>query len=809
METVIKDFRFAIRMLSKNPGFTVVAVIALALGIGANTAIFTVVNSVLLRPLPFKEPDRLVMTYGMDPKIGMDKLPLSVADYLDWRSRNQVFESVSAFSDNYFNYTSGETPEQVHGARVTADFFSTLGAQAQVGRVFQHEEDQPGTEAVVVVSYGFWQRQLAARPDVIGQQINLNSRPFTVVGVMPASFTYPEEVVLWVAQKLDPPTRRGPYFMWGLGRLKPGATIEQARAEMNVIARNVQQEIRSTQNDWTFTAASLTEETVGNVRPALLFLLGAVVFVLLIASANVANLLLSRAASREKEIAIRTALGASRVRLVRQLLTESLLLALTGGAIGLLLALWGVDVLIGLSPENIPRLGEVRVDGGVLGFTFLISLASGIIFGLAPALYSSRPNLNESLKEGGRGASEGFGRRRLRRALVVSEIALSLMLLISAGLMIKSFLRLQNVSPGFNPENILTMQISLPGAKYSDNSKTSAFFQELLTKVESLPGVESAGLSFSLPPNLLEVSDSYAVEEHPTPPGESDPIAPVVFVSTDFFKTMGIPLLSGRFFTDADNANSPDVVIISEAMAKRYFGNDSPIGKRFKQGGLDRKDNPWMEIIGVVGDVKYSGLDGKPEPAYYLAHLQAPLRSMYMVVRTNSNPMSLAPAIRNEVWSIDKDQPVARVRTMEQLLSASVSQPKFRTLLIGVFASVALLLAAVGIYGVISYSVTQRSHEFGIRMALGARQGSILKMVLGEGLRLALIGTGIGLAGAYLVGAYFATGVLSSLLFGVSTTDTLTFVFIPLLLTGIALLACYVPARRATKVDPMVALRYE
>ncbi|HKP86634.1 MAG TPA: ABC transporter permease, partial [Blastocatellia bacterium] len=464
----------------------------------------------------------------------------------------------------------------------------------------------------------------------------------------------------------------------------------------------------------------------------------------------------------------------------------------------------GVDVLVQLSPDNIPRLNEVKIDTGVLAFTLLISLASGVVFGLAPALYSSRLNLNESLKEGGRGTSESLGRRRLRNALVVSEIALSLMLLIGAGLMIKSFVRLQGVSPGFDPENILTLQTSLPGSKYQETGKTLAFYKQLLNKVESLPGVQSAGIAFSLPPNLLEVSDNYAVEEHPTPPGESDPIAPVNFVSTNFFKAMGVPLLSGRFFTDADNADSPDVVIISEAMAKRYFGNESPIGKRFKQGGLDRTGNPWMEIVGVVGDVKYSGLDSKPEPAFYLPHLQATLRSMYMVVRTSSNPMSLAPAIRQEVWALDKDQPVARVRTMEELLSRSVSQPRFRTLLIGVFAGVALLLAAVGIYGVISYSVTQRTHEFGIRMALGARQGNVLKMVVGEGMKLALIGTAIGLAASY-----FATRVLSSLLFGVSATDPLTFAGISLLLTAVVFVASYVPARRATKVDPMVALRYE
>ena len=799
-----KDLLYAVRMLFKNPGFTAIAILALALGIGANTAIFTVVNSVLFRPLPFPEPDRLVMTYGENASIDEGRVPFCVADFLDWRSQNQVFEHVAAFSDNRFTYTGGQSPEQFHGAWVTADFFEVMKTQPEKGRTFLPDEDQPGHAPVVIVSHSFWQRKLGADPNVIGRQITLNNSPFSIIGVMPPGFTFPErDIELWAVERLDPPTRRGPFYMWGVGRLAAGATVEQAKAEMDLIARRVQQETKSTQNDWTFTAVGLTERIVGDARPALLILLAAVVFVLLIASANVANLLLARATAREKEIAIRRALGASRARLIRQLLTESVLLAICGGAVGLLLARWGVDLLLALGADEIPRLQEVRIDTTILGFTLLVSMLSGIIFGLAPALQGSKLNLNEMLKEGGRSNSEGSNRRRLRSILVVAEIALSLVLLISAGLMIKSFLRLQNVNPGFNADNILTMQLSLPRSKYTNANQTTTFFQQLINKVETLPGVESAAISISLPPNNVEVSDNFSIEEHPTPPGENDPSAPILFVSPKYFTTLGVPLLRGRYFTDNDRADAPPVVIINEALARQYFKDADPVGKRFKEGPA-AGDNPWMEIIGVVGNVKYTGLDSKEEPAYYMPHLQNAWRFMYLIVRGTSNPQGLLPAIRSEVWSLDKDLPVARVRTMNELLSESVAQPRLRTMLLGIFAGVALLLAAVGIYGVMSYSVTQRKHELGIRMALGASSGDILKMVVGQGVKLAFAGAVLG-----LIGAYAATRLLSSLLFNVSTTDTMIFVGIPVLLTVIALLASYIPARRATKVDPIIALRYE
>ncbi|MGA9773856.1 MAG: ABC transporter permease [Blastocatellia bacterium] len=801
---MIKDLRYAIRMLFKNPGFSAIAIFALALGIGANTAIFSVVNAVLFRPLPYPEPESIVMTYGLNPAIDDGRVPLCVADFLDWRSQNRVFEHVAAFSDNRFTYTGGESPEQFHGAWVTADFFEVMRVQPELGRTFLPDEDQPGHSPVVIVSHSFWQRKLGADADVIGRQILLNNGPFSIIGVMPPGFTFPErDIELWAVEKLDTPTRRGPYYMWGIARLSTGATVEQAKAEMDLIARRIQQETNSTQNDWTFTALGLTERIVGDARPALLVLLAAVVFVLLIASANVANLLLARATAREKEIAIRRALGASRARLIRQLLTESLLLAICGGATGLLLAQWGVDLLVALGSDEIPRLQEVRIDTTILGFTLLVSMLSGIIFGLAPALQSSKLNLNETLKEGGRSNSEGSNRRRLRSALVVAEIALSLILLISAGLMIKSFLRLQNVNPGFNADNILTMQLSLPRSKYTKAIQTTTFFQQLLGKVETLPGVESAAISISLPPNNLEVSDNFQIEEHPTPPGETEPSAPILFISPKYFTTLNVPLLSGRYFTDNDSADAPPVVIINEALARKYFGASDPVGKRFKEG-LAAGDNAWMEIVGVVGNVKYTGLDSKEEPAFYMPHLQNAWRFMYLIVRSSSNSQGLLPAIRSEVWSLDKDLPVARVRTMNELLSESVAQPRLRTMLLSIFAGVALLLAAVGIYGVMSYSVTQRAHELGIRMALGASSSDILRMVVGQGFKLALVGAALGVTGAFAV-----TRLLESLLYNVSPTDTIIFVAIPLLLTSVAVLASYIPARRATRVDPIIALRYE
>ncbi|HXU38418.1 MAG TPA: ABC transporter permease [Blastocatellia bacterium] len=799
-----QDLRYGARSLRKNPAFTAIAVITLALGIGGNAAIFSVVNGVLLRPLPYPEPDRLMMVCGLSLQPGQEKSPLCEADFLDWKARNQVFESIAGFSSNRFNYTGGETPERINGAWVTADFFSTIGVQPTLGRAFLPGEDLPATPQTVVISDGFWRRYLGSNPDAIGQQITLNARPFTIIGVMPSGFLFPDkDTELWAAERLAP-TRRGPYYMWGLGRLNRGATIEAAQTEMDAIARQVQDQIDRPTRDWTWTSISLAERIVGKIRPALLVLLAAVVFVLLIACANIANLLLARATAREREMSVRIALGASRARLLRQLLTESLLLAAVGAAAGLPLAIFGVRILVAVSPADFPRLEEVSIDARVLGITLLTALVCGLIFGLAPALQSSRLNLNESLKEGSRGGTDSSRRRRLRSALVVAEIAFSLMLLVGAGLMLKSFMKLQHVSPGFNPDHILTMHFTLPRVRYDSNEKINNYNRQLLERVTNVRGVESAGLSISLPPDHLEISDSFTIEGKPWPPGSTEAFVPIVMISPEYFATLGIPLIQGRGFSAADKEGSPPVVIINQTLAERYFADESPIGKRLKVGGANRPRNVWMEIVGVVGDVKYSGLDAQPEPAYYLPLEQNVWGAAYLAVRTSVNPASLASAIREQIWELDKDIPIANLATMDQLLAESVAQPRFRAFLLGLFAALALVLASVGIYGVISYSVTQRTHEIGIRMALGAQARDVSTLVIRQGIALALIGVSIG-----LVGSVWLTRLLENLLFQVSATDGSIFAGVATLLIAVAVLACWIPARRASRLDPMAALRCE
>jgi putative ABC transport system permease protein len=806
MENLFQDLRFGLRALLKNPGFALVAVITIALGIGANTAIFSVVNTVLLNPLPFPEQDKLVVVSLVNPQSETRRSGFGNADFLAVKERNQSLEKVAAYFSprNGFNLTGGETPEQVTGAMVTADFFDVLKVNPQLGRAFFPDEDQPGKERTVVVSHKFWQNRLGANPQAVNQSIMLNNESFTVVGVMPADFRFMTGTSeFWAVMQLPPPQFRPPYYLNCIGRLKAGITQEQAQADLSAIANQLQQQYPNS----TFTSVTtrtLKKAIVGDSELALLVLLGAVFFILLIASVNVANLMLARATGREKEIAIRAALGASRWRLTRQVLTESLLLAFIGGVLGLLLAMWSVDLLIALSPENLPRLEEVGLDKRVLLFTFSISMLSGLLFGLAPAIQSSRANLNATLKEGGRSAMESFGRRRLRNLLVISEFALALTLLVGAGLMIRSFLTIQKVNPGFNASNVLTMQVNLPQAKYREPAKNAAFQQQLLQRLESLPGIEAAAVSMALPPNLLIMHNPFTVEGQPPAPGEAPNLAAQLLISPDYFRTLGIRLQAGRNFSDTDNQDAPSVVIINHTMARRYFPDQDPINKRLQTGDYDPQ-NPYATVVGVVDDVKYSGLNEEVEPTMYTPFLQNLWwRSMYLAVRTSGAPSGFASLVRNEVWAIDRDLPVSNIKTMDQLMSESVSEPRVYTTLLGVFGALALVLASVGIYGVMSYTVTQRTHEIGIRSALGARQSDVMKLILRQGMGLALIGVGIGLAASLAL-----TRLMETLLFGVSATDPLTFAVIALLLTGVALVACYLPARRATKVDPMVALRYE
>ncbi|HEV3471346.1 MAG TPA: ABC transporter permease [Pyrinomonadaceae bacterium] len=804
---VWQDLRYGVRTLLKNPGFTAVAVVALALGIGANTAIFSVVNAVLLRPLPYRDPDRLVMVWEDNTKGGYPRNTPAAANFLDWREQSRVFEGMAAIANQSFALTGAGEPERIDGRRVSASLFPLLGVEPLLGRVFLPEEDQPGAGRAVILSHGLWQRRFGSDPNITGKALTLNGESHTVVGVMPAHFRFPaREDELWVpiAFTNEQAANRGTHYLQVVARLRPGVTVEQAQAEMSAIAARLQEQYPSQNTGVGAAVVPLHEQLVGDIRPALLILLGAVGFVLLVACANVANLLLARAAARHKEIAVRVALGASRMRLIRQFLTESLLLAAVGGLAGLLLSLWGVNLLRAFIPESISQVGAVSIDAKVLGFTLLVSLLTGLIFGLAPATQASNFNLNETLKEGGRDSSAGSRGNRIRAVLVVAEVAVSLVLLIGAGLLINSFLRLRSVDPGFRADNLLTMRIVLPELKYPDQARRAAFYAEALRRIEALPGVESAAVTNWIPLVRQGDSNSFTVEGQPDPgPGRSPSVATRV-VSPRYFDTMGIQLLRGRQFGEQDRADSPPVVIVSEAMARRSWPGADPVGKRMKMGGYN-SDAPWMEVVGVVKDVRQFELTAEPRPQIYL-HYEQPafFRPSNLVVRTGADPLGLAATVRKTVWEIDKDQPVSNISTMEDVLSESISRQRFSMLLLGIFAGVALVLAAVGIYGVMSYSVAQRTHEIGIRMALGAQAADVLKLTVGQGLRLVLVGVAIGLAAAFAL-----TRLMESLLYGVSATDPATLVTISLVLITVALLASYVPARRATKVDPLTALRYE
>ncbi len=819
MEIIWQDIRYGARLLLKSPGFTLIAVLTLALGIGANTAIFSVVNFVLLRPLPYANSDQLLMIWERNLKKGWSESPTSSANFVDFRTSARNLE-VAAFTDTNgnFNLTGGDQPERVAGLRVSANLFPLLGVNPGRGRLFLPQEDQPGAGHVLILSYGLWQRTFAANANLINKTIQLNSQSYTVVGIMPPDFKFPpafsavvgssEESVsnadLWVPLTTDDiPLVRDRRDLKMMGRLKPGVTVAQAQADLNAIASRLDREFPDVNGGIETHVIPLREQVTGDISLALFVLMTAVALVLLIACANVANLLLAKATGRQKEIAIRTALGATRLRILRQLLTESVLLGLLGGLLGLLFAVIGAKTLIAFVTTNIPKLKDFTFDATVLLFTLLIALVTSLFFGLAPAIDASKPNLNEALKEGGRSSSGSASRQRLRDFLVITEVALAVILVTASGLMFRSFLRLQGVNPGFNPKNLITLEVELPDAKYHAAQQQQNFQQQLLQRLTTIPGVQSAATVDNVPFGVNAFNTSFMIEGRPVPAVTERPRAFYRVISPNYFRTMGIPFRRGNEFTDRDSAEMPGVAIINETATRKYWPGEDPIGRKIKRGRPESK-NPWVTIVGIAGSASQLSLREESQPEIYVPFLQNTTPNFSLVVRTASDPKTITGAIRKEVWATDKDLPVSNMKLMDELISNSTAQPRFYVILLTVFAALALILAAVGVYGVMAYSVTLRTRDIGIRMAVGAQPMDIFKHVIGHALMLASIGLVIG-----LVLAGTSTLVMKSLLFGISPADPLTLIVTALILLAVALLASYLPARKATKVDPMVALRYE
>jgi putative ABC transport system permease protein len=811
MENFLQDLRFGVRMLIKSPGFTIVAVVALALGIGANSAIFSVVNAILLRPLAYDRPEELVIVNHNYPKINL-KASVSGFGYRYYRDNVKSFSSIAAQTGWAVNLTGVGEPERLAGMAVTPNFFEMLGAKAGQGRTFAAGEDENGKNHVAVLSHSFWKRRFGSNPSILNSILTLNGESYTVVGIMPPSFEFGREmgqvIELWSPLTFTPEQVSSNAITWEflfvVARLKTGVPAQAAQAELDTIAANLRQQYMpgADTSNWNLLLTPFRELIVGDIKPMLYLLLGAVGLVLLIACANVANLLLARGAARQKEIAIRTSLGAGRARIIRQLLTESMLLALVGGALGLALGYFGVKLLVALNESRIPRANELGLDPTVFGFTALVSIVTGIVFGLFPALQISRNDLHEALKEGGRSGS-GAIRSRVRNALVIVEMALALILLISAGLLIKSFIRVQQVNPGFRPENLLSMQVALPDLKYHEPAQRDRFFSDLIERVRALPGVTSAGVTTVLPMSGSNQSGSFRIEGREVPQGQSSPHGDRWSASSDYFTTMGIPLIRGRYFEERDSANAPGVAILDETMARKYWPDEDPIGKRLTfEGGRDAPI--YREIVGIVGHVKHRGLEGESRVQYYIPFQQRPQASAYLVVRTSGEPTVVAPSVRATVLSTDRELPVFRVKTLETYVAESMAQRRFAMYLFLVFAGIALVLAAVGLYGVMAYSVSQRTHEIGVRMALGARGQDVVGMIVRQGLAL----SGIGLV-AGLGAAFGLTRLLAALLFSVNVRDLSVFLLISLILSIVAVLASVIPARRATRVDPLIALRYE
>jgi putative ABC transport system permease protein len=811
MQTLWQDLRYGVRMLLKQPGFTLIVALTLSLGIGANTAIFSVVNSVLLRPLPYRDAERIVAIQELN--VDGKRVQVTAANFLDWRAQQSTFAHLAAIFTRPANLSLTEQAERINLAVVSANFFEVFGITAERGRLFLAADEQAGHPPVIVISHGLWQSCFGGAVDLVGRSVTLDGKSYTVVGIAPAGFQYPNQTEAWLPplrlapelnERMDVTQVRGMGYLSAVALLKPGVSHAQAASEMETITARLRQQYPDTNNKRFNRVVSLHKHLVGETGAMLWLLFGAVSFVLLIACANVANLLLVRAAARQKEMAIRTALGASRRRVIRQLLTESTLLALAGGGLGLLLAAWGVDLMTKLLPQDFPRLREIGLDWLVLGFTLSASVLTGVLFGLAPALQSVKMVIHETLKESARGAAGNWRQRRLGHLLIVAEVALSFVLLVGAGLLLRSFLQLQAVNAGFTPQQVLTARLSPSGSGYRGDPAYINYYQRVIERVSAIPGVEAVGAINTLPLSKGPTA-GYRVEGRPPLTPDKWPGANYRCVSPGYFHALNIQIVQGRAFTERDSAEAPLVMIVNQALARRDFPGENPIGKRINLGNTDRNGQPvWFEIIGVAANVRSLDLIEEPLPEFYLSSLQDTFSEMSLVIRAAVDLASLPGAVRQAAAEVDRTQPVSKIETMEQIVSEAVSQPRFNLFLLGLFGGLALLLSAAGIYGVTAYSVAQRSPELGIRMALGAQPHDVLKLILGQGLRLIAGGIVLGLAAAFAL-----TRLMSTLLFGVSATDPSTFAAIALLLTLVALLACWIPARRATKVDPMIALRCE